>query len=216
ALDTTNYLYDSLNDDVNKFYTYVSQAYIENEIKMGEYLLTYVDFGYIYALRKSVLNNIAINRMAALILTHIPGLMAFKLTHFEPRFLLCYPVSCDLYETNVKKKLMIMKIKSIDLNKNLIVKIHKTYSDFAMNRLGSYDGIFYTDSMKETLSNLYEMVDIFLNRNQNEMIRENSNVNSEYLENFSKNELDSINRRKSTAKSTVYNFSNTQRNQLSF
>ncbi|KAJ7382952.1 hypothetical protein OS493_031728 [Desmophyllum pertusum] len=84
-------------------YCFVTQEEFEQGVVMGKFLQTCQLSGNWYGITREALENVAREGLAAVFHMDLEGVLSFKNTYFEPRYVLVVPVSREVHEARLRE-----------------------------------------------------------------------------------------------------------------
>ncbi|KAL9960961.1 hypothetical protein ACROYT_G034471 [Oculina patagonica] len=85
-------------------YCFVTQEEFEQGVVMGKFLQTCQLAGNWYGVTREAVENVAREGLAAVFHMDLEGVLSFKNTYFEPRYVLVVPVSREIHEARLRER----------------------------------------------------------------------------------------------------------------
>jgi len=92
------------NEENLEDYCFVRQEEFEQGVVMGKFLQTCQLAGNWYGVTREAIENVAREGLAAVFHMDLEGVLSFKNTYFEPRYVLVVPVSKEIHEARLRER----------------------------------------------------------------------------------------------------------------
>merc|ERR1719191_1428436 len=146
-----------VNEEEGVVYHFTDNDNFEDMKMKGAFLQTCMLFGNNFGVTRESVEAVASKNMACILTMEIEGIMSLKRTHFKPRCILVIPDSMEAYRDRLSNS-----------NRYTEAKINESarrvglYTEINQQHPGYFDATIVSDSPEETLSQLKNIIEAYL------------------------------------------------------
>jgi len=150
----TNLQYGSQpQEQIGVAYHYLAHDDFDQHREQGLFIQTCSLFGHDFGISRQVIETVAEQGLACVLTMELEGVMAFKRSHFEPRYVLMLPNDITMYRCSLEES---NRYNDAQIDKS--VKRIQKYIDVNQNHPGFFDAVILSDDIDDRYNQLKHTV----------------------------------------------------------